>query len=579
MDTLERFPKFFQGLYNLRYFKGASIGAMLGVQLSLLTDLPLVATIPLGAGIGVGSQFVYEKYLAERIAQTSFKFGEFLHTVGRGLNVVGGFLSGTDIVSATMDILKNGITNLSAIQLGAGLIGATATVLYFGISNPIGWLIVSVGALAELVSRYFFHTSFFGWMWSKIAPVFSGIANSFGQIAGNLLGALVGLVGAVFSRSPEEMLQNAIMTAVSVSAIGTLLLQIITASGFFSGVSVEARRRATGSLYFKTDKKIDSLIKNSSNQITGVKYNLTYTYIKPFVDSENNPINEPLENIKIIDVYLAPETLTTTDIVPPPEMNYQREITLDNLPSVNPGETQTTSLTINFSQPLDQLLAQHQTNALCNQATLYGTLKGSPPNPIVSSNTICLNQNGQVTSLPTTLIANNLAEFLNQCYVQTCGGQKDYVTKEDFIAPADQKCPDLKEILACKLQYQSIYNINDNAINEIKISATDQRGWLDSLGFVKAIAVQQGKPFDYQSSCAENYEPAPFSQAKPGNILILNGQEFGIITSISSISNQQQFRYISVNSTNMQGYPYTDGGVFSSDVNQVLNYNSNYHCP
>ena len=206
-------------------------------------------------------------------------------------------------------------------------------------------------------------------------------------------------------------------------------------------------------------------------------------------------------------------------------------------------------------------------------------MKGSPPNPIVSSNTICLNQNGQVTSLPTTLIANNLAEFLNQCYVQTCGGQKDYVTKEDFIAPADQKCPDLKEILACKLQYQSIYNINDNAINEIKISATDQRGWLDSLGFVKAIAVQQGKPFDYQSSCAENYEPAPFSQAKPGNILILNGQEFGIITSISSISNQQQFRYISVNSTNMQGYPYTDGGVFSSDVNQVLNYNSNYHCP
>ena len=80
------------------------------------------------------------------------------------------------------------------------------------------------------------------------------IANSFGQIAGNLLGALVGLVGAVFSRSPEEMLQNAIMTAVSVSAIGTLLLQIITASDF-SGVSVEARRRATGSLYLKQIKK------------------------------------------------------------------------------------------------------------------------------------------------------------------------------------------------------------------------------------------------------------------------------------------------------------------------------------
>ena len=71
-----------------------------------------------------------------------------------------------------MDILKKGITNLSAIQLGAGLIGATATVLYFGISNPIGWLIVSVGALAELVSVIFPHF-FFGWMWSKIAPVFS----------------------------------------------------------------------------------------------------------------------------------------------------------------------------------------------------------------------------------------------------------------------------------------------------------------------------------------------------------------------------------------------------------------------
>lgn len=574
MGFLEKNPRFLQSLKHLRYAKGAAVGALLAIQASYFFGLPLQFALPAGAALGMGSQYAWTRWIAPRLPGLSIGISNFFKFVGKNIIApISGFISGLDIANAVANMIQHGITTQAAVQLGLGVAISAGTIAVFGASNPIGWIIVGTGILLEAGFQIFAGKSFFNWVWQKISPLFRGLAAAAGQIISSLLMAFVGFIGAIFARTPEEMIKYAIMAGVSIMTIGTTILSFTAASGFFSGTSTEARRLATGILHFKIEKQLLSLIKDSADQITGANYQFTYSYPDAVLDlDDGTPLTAT--DVKIVDQFLSPSSLTSADFIPPPSINSSNQIIIDGLPSIDPLETNQVNLTINFAQPLHQLLADHHSTKICNQALFQATFAGSIPNPRVYSPIICLNDQGQVTDPPAELIAQNLAKLIAKCYQQYCGTNS--VSARDF----DPECSEYDELKACLSLAISVYQISPFTLAVLKASATDPSGtgYLTSVGFITAVEIEQGHHFNYDPDCTPGYQPIPASSGLPGDIIISGNTAWGtgpigVVTSLSP----SVYTYVGVN-PDLDGYVKSMTITFSA-VSHLLRYNPSYTCP
>ncbi len=539
-NRLNRLPAMGEKMLRFRFLRGAGTGAWLGAQIALLTGFNPYLGTALGAGAGIGAQIFYEKVLAKAFAKFSGLMSKFARGIGTALRPIFAVAN----VGAAMSSFSSFLSQPNWGNLGkfAGLSAlATYGLTLAGLTLPVSLLIVGAAALIEGITYLITGTSIIGSITSALGrvlgPLLQGVAGFLGQVASAGIGFLMGIYQVATSTDIQKTISGAVTAAFSIATIGTGLLATIAASGFFSGVPAASRRLARGMLHFDVNKKILSSTPNSA------EYQITYAYTSPLTDQNGQPISGPAANITITDQFVSPPGLKRNDIqlttIDPSSTitslsGSPPQIKLKGFNSLQVGQSDQVAFNLIFTRPLADLLSQYNATAICNQATFTAHTAGA--NPTSVSPTVCLDADGNLTSPPSDLTATNLAQFLLECYQQSCDPavtSKDFVIPEDYD-PENPSCVDPDEIIACEQLYMAHYGINNNILDILSQNTQDPNNTnhtLQPLGFIQAAEALQGRTFpifenpqDYQTTCLPNnyvyYPTTSYTQFQPGDIIV-----------------------------------------------------------
>ena len=513
---------------KLRYLRGPWTGGLIGIQLFLLTGNP--AFLWIGPAAGTIAQVAWDLKIATAAAGVSQKIASFTRYVGTkvlpAINVVASlwfavssyasFLTSPTSTNRILAIVGSTVAVITLVSLGLPLWLALATTLAL--------------LLIEGIAQQAFHFSVVGWITNNIfkpignflgktfGPFFRGIVDFTGDAVSAGLGFLMGLLQAAAGTNLQSQVAGWATAAFSVGTIGTGLITMISASGFFSGVPGSMRRLATGFLSLTADKQLLATKTNANNQVISANYQINYSYSQALVDEETGqPIPGTATDLEINDEFTSPRNLDKNDVkvinyspasLPSPtKKQYPLQIIFSGL---NPdglvvGESDSLTLKVEFSKPLPELLQDNHACSLCNQAVFTAKVPKSASATAQAktiSQTICINAQGKHTSTPSDLAARNLINFLQQCYVNSCDPG---VSKQDFTAPDDYDpekpftgCVDPKEVAACEQIYMPYYNIND-AVRQIvrndTLDPNNQSGYLRTLAFIQAAEFLQRRSF------------------------------------------------------------------------------------
>ena len=566
---------------NLRFLNGSWTGALIGAQIFALTGNPL--WIAAGVGAGIGAQFGWERYLANLAAKGSSAFARVV--AGTGKYVLGPIGAALNIFSAASsfgDFLGKPSWGGAAWTVGlSGL--AVSGLVFLGVALPVALLVVAGSLLIEGVARILGY-SITGWLNQNIIrPVFDWLGKAIGSVAGGALnflsqaanaviGFAMGILQAIMAGDIPGPIAGLTTAAVSIGMVGTTIVTMIAGGAFFTSASNFIQQTAAGVAYLRAEKEVS--VPSPAN-ITTATYTLSYSYPSARTDDKGNPITDPLTNVSLTDTFVSPINFKTTDFdiisssVPAREV-APSSIVFSNLPPLKPGDSNTITLTVNFREPLDKLLASNIYNAsnLCNR----GELKTNGPQRY--TNNTCINVSGGIVGQDAVTAANNLEEILKACYSQTCDPG---VTKKDFQVPNDYdpaNCPNPlgDEIQGCKTLYEQNLGILEAAINKVSESAI-ANNVLTPEGFVNAVAAQLNRrDFVFNQTCTNYYQPVEHGQALAGDIITNNQGVVGIATQIS-------FGQVKVITVDRQGRMQTVNSSINL-VGQILHYNPNYAtCP
>jgi len=568
---------------KLRFAQGAWVGEIIGTQLFALTGNPM--WLYAGPVAGVAGQVLWDRTIARAAAVTSQKISSFTRFIGQ--KVVGPVVTGANIVSAMsswsdylktpswqsigLTILYSGGAILGLVALGVSWMVATLIVLSTLLIQAIVQLATGFSIIAWLNANVF--TPGLNWLGEKIFPFVRGIFNFTGELASAGLGFLMGLFQAATSTSLQTQVAGWATAAFSISTISTGLIAMISASGFFSGISTSARRLASGFLALDVTKQFLSAKTNTNNQVVSASYQINYRYAQPLTDeTTGQSASGSTTNLEIIDEFISPRDLNKNDakvinytpvtLAPPVAKSDPLQFIFSGL---NPGglkvgQSDSLTLEIEFSQPLPELLKQYNSCSICNRAVFSATIPKSDSDTVQAktiSETVCLNSQGKPAGTPPELAAQNLIYFLQECYDTSCDPQ---VSTKDFIIPDDYNpevpypgCPDPGEIAACEELYMPYYNINNNALDIVRndvISQTNTDGYLHHLAYIQAGELLLGRNFPIFSN------PEDYKQLnQPDGYVYHDGTDGAILGDI--IIEKTGFP------VNSDGFPY--GYIVSTD--------------
>jgi len=640
-------------LRYLRYTKGAFWGAGIGLQLSLLIPwLPWYGGLIGGAALGVLAQLGWEYILTRLAAKVSDVLTLFTTGLGQVINFVSNVFIGAQYGSSLyhwVQNIKHSIATRSLSPIKAGFskfilpasvfsISVLTALIIGGTAGAIILLALGIGLAAEAVFKFTYifglqskYPSFVSFLNEKLfKPAFNAVAEGSSAIASAMFGILSGFLVAIFSRNWQELIQGIVMAGVSIAqvlgAAASFLLPILIASGTI--IPSQQVSTIIGLNSFRSQKGFLS----KSADLTQFNYDLTYTYKGDLIDTDGKEIETAY--FEIVDTYqgdLLTHHVNEQDseykIVEDNKIIGFGSYGLDNKPptknlnnlELNAGQTKTISHKLILNDNLNKILSGDQ--VMCDQFRIIyegpNTINKIKGQVVSSSNSICLDKNGNLVAPPAAMFAQELAIFLDEEYTQeinnipagcswadcpqkpSCCVKKhiNYVTIYDFKQNVCQKnqeenlsCPSVDPSLS-RLQARMGYQIKQIALNIIK-SSTVQYNYLQCVGFVQAVEAQYGRtlpstskgPNDsgtacrYSQQCVANYhfyEPGEI-EPQPTDILILgppscqrNGQE-----------NAGHMAYIvdkrGVNIFTAEASGYTgrtlDRGVYKTNNNSIRGY-------
>lgn len=586
---------------HLRLMQGAWVGEIIGAQLFALTGQPFF--LYAGPAAGVITQVVWERSVATAAAETSGAISRFTKSFGTKvlgpLNTLASLWFTASSYSSYLES-PTSANRLMAVGMSAF---AVLTLWLLGIPLLLALTTVLATLLIELIARQVFHFSVVGWLnanvfspalnWigQKLFPFFRGIFNVGADIANAGLGFLIGLFQAATSTNLQTQVAGWATAAFSISTIGTGLIAMVAASGFFSGISTSARRLASGFLALDVTKQLISTKTDANNQVVSANYQINYRYTQPLTDEvTGQPATGNATDLEIIDEFISPRDLdkndakvinyTPTTLVPPEIKSNPLRFIFSGL---NPGglkisQSDSLTLEVEFSQPLPDLLKQYNSCSVCNRAVFSATIPKSDSDTTQAktvSETVCLNAQGKPTGTPPELAAQNLIYFLQQCYNQSCDSA---VSTKDFVFPDDYDpevpypgCPDPGEIAACEELYMPYYNINNTVLDIVRndvINPNNPDGYLHRLAYINAGEKIQGRTFPIFSN------PEDYKQLnQPNGYVYHDGTDGAVLGDI--IIEKTGFP------VNSDGFPY--GYIVSINqgfgISTVLNGNPTPHLP
>jgi len=528
---------------QLRYLRGGLTGTIIGTQIFLMTGNPV--WIALGAGVGIGAQRLWEKTLATWTAKTSGAVSTVTRLLGKyilgPINAIAG-------LSFAMSSYSNVLTSPTPLNIITNVALTGGAILALAAIPFIGWgaalIIVGTALLAEAIAHQFgfsvigwIKTNVFApigkWLGKIFAPLFRTIGDFLNQVASGALGFFMGIFQALTATNIQDMAAGWTAAAVSIGMIGTVLLTTIAGSGFFS---IAEREIARGLLYFDANKSLVSTITDPTTQLTTATYHISYFYKTPAIDSKGKSIYEPAR-VTITDQYLTPEKLDTYDIKvvdyspssskisKSPYYHSPAYITISRLDPISPGESGAIDLSVQFTEPIPQLLAKYNTSAICNQAVLSVNLSGIDAE--LTTPVVCFNADSDFALIPPEIIAVNLTKLINECYTKPLSADA---------------------LIACEQLYLNYYNISPSILNILKnILLPYQYSYLDkdiALPFIQTVELAYDRQFpefdnmaDYKNTCITGGYTyySGTKNIKPGDIIFV-GQPYGIALSDSSSS-------------------------------------------
>lgn len=590
-----RLGKAMSVLRYLRYAKGAFWGAGIGLQVALLFGLPWYAGVAIGAGAGIAVQLAWEKIVVKLAAKASDLLTQVTMYLGRAINVISNIFVGSQFGKAVYDWagavkesfltgslapIKSVLPQIALPAIGFGLAIISALALG-GIAGAIMIFALAAGLLIEAGFRLTYnlglqnkYPSFIGFLNDKLfRPAFDAIASGTSILFNAMFSILGGFLVALTSTNMTEFLQGVIMAAMGAAQIvgmsASVAFAVLAASGLI--ISTPQKASILGATSFESQK----VFVTKTADLKQFTYNLNYTYRGGLLDPSGNNIDEV--NLRLFDTYegklershiqIGPDDYIDPDaggmpLTVGPPAGKPITVNINDNRNLAEDETRTITHTLNLKNPLNTILSGDDT--MCDRFSLVyegpTALDDILEQVISTSNTICLDKDGNLVVPPPALFAQDLARCLDspQTYRQNlenfqpwCQGSScqiktytDHVTKYDFSSGACQTSS--SPTRTCPLIVDPGLNLLDACLGyaaspgtkaAIRSSAINF-GALQCVGFVRAVEAQYGRTLPSTSTgpgdngtacryslpskyCVSDYTfSSNTSQAQPGDMLI-----------------------------------------------------------